>query len=99
MNLIPSDAVFVKGQIGRRLGFDAGRITTKYDYKTIKHLPKLRTQWHELVAKRDKLEEEYAELTDKVGNERLSGLLVEGQGYSVVCDKVVEKVVDSKYNR
>ena len=43
-------------------------------------------------------EKEYAKLTDKVGNERLSRLFVEGQSYSVICDKVVEKVVDNKYN-
>ena len=40
-------------------------LAPKYVYKTIKHLPKLRAQWHELDAKRDKLEAEYAALTEE----------------------------------
>ena len=32
-------------------------LAPKYVYKTIKHLPKLRAQWHELDAKRDPAEE------------------------------------------
>ncbi len=40
-------------------------LAPKYVYKTIKHLPKLRQQWKELVDKRDKLEQEYAALTEE----------------------------------
>ncbi len=40
-------------------------LAPKYVYKTIKHLPKLRAQWKELTAKRDKLEAEYATLTEE----------------------------------
>ena len=40
-------------------------LAPKYVYKTIKHLPKLRQQWKELVDKRDKLEREYAALTEE----------------------------------
>ena len=40
-------------------------LAPKYVYNTIKRLPKLRAQWKELVAKRDKLEAEYAALTEE----------------------------------
>ena len=40
-------------------------LAPKYVYKTIKHLPKLRQQWKELVDKRDKLEQEYAALSEE----------------------------------
>ncbi|MBQ8612055.1 MAG: ATP-binding cassette domain-containing protein [Oscillospiraceae bacterium] len=40
-------------------------LAPKYVYNTIKHLPKLRLQWKELCAKRDKLEQEYAALSEE----------------------------------
>ena len=50
-------------------------------------------------AYRRREEKEHAKLTDKVGNEGLSRLLVEGKGYSAVGDEMIEKVVYKKYCR
>ena len=40
-------------------------LAPKYMLDTVKNLPKLRSQWKELEAKRDKLEAEYAKLSEK----------------------------------
>ena len=49
-------------------------------------------------AHRRREEKENSELTDKVGNERFSGLLVKGERYSVVGDEMIEKVVNGKHH-